>query len=58
VESIPFTAAYSTSRVSSLGRMLAPMNSKMSFIGKDIFHNESTWLMSKSLTLPLTLMRR
>ena len=52
---MPFTAAYSTSRVSSLGRRLFPMNSKTSFIWKDIFHSESTWLMSKSRVLPFTL---
>ncbi len=51
---MPLIAAYSTSRVSSLGRRLLPMNSKTSFIWNDIFHSESTWLMSKSRVLPLT----
>ncbi len=49
VESMPLTAAYSMSRVSSTGRMFFEMKSKTSLSVKDIFHSESTWLMSNSL---------
>ncbi len=55
MESIPLTAAYSTSRVSSRGRMFLFTKSKTSLSVKDIFHSESTWLMSKSRFWPLTL---